>query len=246
MNLPLLAADCSRCAALCCVLAPFRAGTGFGADKPSGTPCLNLTPADRCAIHDRLRESGWPGCVAFDCFGAGQQITQVTYAGRSWRDADIDRGEMAAVFSVMRMLHEALFHLQEAERRDGAPEVGRRLSEVAALVDLGSDDLLALDVEHVMGEVLDVLRAASRRVREAHAANGSPGADHHRAMLIAADLRGVDLGYADLLGADVRDADVRGADLGRVLYLSQAQVNGMRGDAATVLPDRLTAPDHWR
>jgi hypothetical protein len=60
---PSLVADCDSCFALCCVLLPFQAASGFGIDKPGGTPCPNLADDDRCRIHATLREDGWPGSV---------------------------------------------------------------------------------------------------------------------------------------------------------------------------------------
>lgn len=133
-----LTADCSRCAGLCCVLLPFRAGDGFGADKPGGTPCSHLEADDRCGIHEQLDASGWPGCSAYDCRGAGQQVTQVTYGGRSWRDGDANLGEMAAVFSVMRVLHGMLAEL--------APDSPAR-DDLAALTHGSPDELLGLDLD---------------------------------------------------------------------------------------------------
>ena len=110
---PELTADCSRCFALCCVLLPYsprrrlrRRQAGRGALPPP------RASDDRCGIHADLRERGWSGCTVFDCFGAGQHVSQVTYGGTSWRDHD-DLGEMAAVLSVVRRVHEMLAHLGE-------------------------------------------------------------------------------------------------------------------------------------
>lgn len=119
------------------MLLPFRAGQDFGADKPGGTPCDNLRDDNLCRIHDRLDESGWRGCTAYDCQGAGQQVTQVTYAGRSWREHD-NLAEMAAVFSVMRVLHGLLADLDPATPL---------YAEVLALTSASSDDLLGIDLE---------------------------------------------------------------------------------------------------
>ena len=69
-------------------------------------------------------------------------------------------------------------------------------------------------------------------------------ADLRGTLLLAADLSGVDLGPADLL-ADLRDAKVHKANLGDVLFLTQSQVNAMRGDAGTTLPDGIERPAHW-
>lgn len=133
-----LTADCSRCAGLCCVLLPFRRIDGFGADKPGSTPCGHLREDDLCGIHDHLTASGWSGCVAYDCQGAGQHVTEVTYEGRSWRDVGTDRTEMAAVFSVMRVLHARLAELEPGSTA---------YAEVAALTSGSPEDLLAVDLD---------------------------------------------------------------------------------------------------
>ncbi|MGI8645036.1 MAG: hypothetical protein ACR2JD_01745 [Nocardioides sp.] len=142
---PELTADCTRCVGLCCVLLPFRANAGFGADKPGGVPCENLDPRDRCRIHADLLDEGWSGCVAFDCFGAGQQVTQVTYAGRSWRAHD-NLAEMGAVFTVMRELHELLLRLK------GTDDQGLS-AEIVSLRAASAEELLTLDLDELSNRV---------------------------------------------------------------------------------------------
>jgi hypothetical protein len=253
---PSLVADCEHCFALCCVLLPFAAVSGFGIDKRGGTPCPNLADDDRCSIHTTLREDGWAGCVTFDCFGAGQQVSQVTYAGVSWREHD-NLGEMAAVLSVMRMLHEMLAHLAEVERRSPDPVAAGLQDEIVQLTAATPTELLTADVDAIRDRVGEVLAQASARLR------GGPAYDHadlaghdlravdlhdadlRGATLIAADLRDQDLGRADLLGADLRDTDVRGSRLADTLFLAQTQVNAARGDPRTSLPGALSRPSHW-
>src|SRR5713226_2404417 len=82
-----LRADCERCFALCCVAPAFSASADFAIDKDAGEPCPNLTTDFRCSIHSRLRNKGFPGCAVYDCFGAGQKVSQVTYEGKDWRHA---------------------------------------------------------------------------------------------------------------------------------------------------------------
>lgn len=253
---PELSADCSRCTGLCCVLLPFRRSEAFGADKDSGTPCAQLDAEDRCGIHDSLRESGWSGCAVFDCFGAGQQVTQVTYGGRSWRDVD-DLGEMAAVLSVMRQLHEMLAHLSEVRRRAPGPDAQPCLEEVLALTRADPVTVLTADLEEIRSRVSDVLRATTARLHGP--ARPMPvdlagadlrdrelvRADLRGALLLAADLRGADLSRADLLGADLRDADLRGARLAQTWFVTQSQLNAAVGSAATTIPEWLSRPAHW-
>lgn len=133
-----LVADCSKCAGLCCVLLPFRARDGFGVDKGGGEACDHLDGDNLCRIHDRLSESGWAGCVRYDCQGAGQHVTQATYAGRAWRSGEVDLGEMAAAFSVMRVLHA---HLASLDPESAA------FARTVALTAGTPEDLLALDLD---------------------------------------------------------------------------------------------------
>ena len=179
----------------------------------------------------------------------------MTYAGTSWREYD-DLGEMAAVLSVMRRVHEMLAHLREVLRRTPDARGAGRLGPAAGGAGPRHPvELLTLDLDELQDEVGDVLAAASARVRgdgpdlrRADLAGadlrgrGLRDAGLRGALLIGADLRGVDLGAADLLGADLRDTDVRGADLGDVLFLTQPQVDAARGDATTRLPASLHPP----
>lgn len=228
-----LTPDCTRCAALCCSL-PFTRGREFPEDKPDESPCRHLTPELRCGHHDRLWESGWRGCVTFDCFGAGQQVVQVTYAGAH----DGDPEQRRDVFAVMRQLHELRFLLQDpacAASSYAAPaaELDAALARVA---DGPAEELAATDPARWRA------RAGALFSRVAAERGGS---SYRGALLLAADLRRVELRDADLLGADLRDADVRGADLSRTLFLTQPQVTAARGDDATRLPSRVVRPAHW-
>ncbi len=259
MTLPVLQSDCSQCFGLCCVLLPFSAVSGFGVDKPGGRPCLNLLDDDRCGIHATLREDGWPGCTVFECFGAGQQVSQVTYSGVSWREQD-NLAEMAAVLSVMRQLHEMLVHLAEVQRRTPDPESATASAEVEALTTADPEALLTFDLDALHERVGRLLAAASKRLRSPWPAapdrsradlagqrlsDDLRGSSLRGAVLIRTDLHGADLREVDLLGADLRDADVRGSDLSTALFLTQRQVNAMTGDATTVLPPGLSRPGHW-
>lgn len=242
-----LTADCSRCAALCCVAPAFSASADFAIDKPAGRPCPNLRADFRCGIHTRLRAKGFPGCEVYDCFGAGQYVTQVLFPGRDWRTHPELAQPMFDALSTTRQRHELLYYLTEAlrqpeaehlypELRDAlaAPErdrVGALLTRVSELVraarpgpDRRGADLVGKDLRGTE------LRAANLR----------------GAYLIGADLRRVDLRRADFLGADLRGANLGGADLRGALFLTQSQVTSARGDTTTRIPDALTRPEHWK
>ena len=120
-----LLADCSRCFGLCCVALPFAASADFAVDKDAGEPCTHLRTDFGCGIHTQLRDKGFRGCTVYDCFGAGQQVAQVTFGGRDWRQAPGTARQMFEVFPVMRQLHELLWYLTEALtlKPDGALRV---------------------------------------------------------------------------------------------------------------------------
>src|SRR5262249_53488909 len=143
-------ADCARCFALCCVAPAFSVSADFPITKHAGQPCPNLLPDFRCGIHTRLRQQGFRGCAVYDCFGAGQKVSQITFAGRDWRQTPTMSRQMFAVFAIMRTLHELLWYLTEALRLPSAhplyDELGLALSKTEHLTHSSPDALLALDV----------------------------------------------------------------------------------------------------
>lgn len=261
-----LRADCSRCAGLCCVALPFSASAGFPTDKDAGTPCHNLDSSFRCRVHTDLRRRGFVGCAVFDCFGAGQRVTQEVFDSRTWRDDPETARRVFAAFDVARHLHEILWYLAEAlDLRAAAElhtELKREFERVDALVDGGPDAHADTNVAAVRQNVGTLLSRVSELVRARVCGRRSDrrGADlagarlrkaslrgttFRGAVLIAADLRGANLRTVDFLGADLRDTDLRGADLTGGFFLTQAQVNAARGNAGTRLPAHLARPPHW-
>ncbi|WP_141576889.1 pentapeptide repeat-containing protein [Actinomadura sp. WMMA1423] len=261
-----LRADCASCFGLCCVALPFARSADFAMDKDAGEPCRNLLDDFRCGIHADLRRRGFPGCTVFDCFGAGQKVSLHTFSGRDWRGDPAVARRMFAVFPVMTRLHELLRYLDEAAALpSSAPireDLRRAFEEIDRLTRGGPGELAEVDVGAARQSVSGLLSRASELARAGLPGRGKDrrgadllgarlkgadlrGADLRGAYLIAADLRGADLRAADLLGADLRDADLRRADLTGCLFLTQAQLDSARGDAATCLPEALVRPAHW-
>lgn len=264
--LPVLQADCANCFALCCVALPFAKSTDFAVNKPAGTPCKNLRQDFGCGIHTRLRDEGFPGCTVFDCFGAGQQVSQVTFGGRDWRAHPGTAGAMFEVFPVMRQLHELLAYASEALTLPAArpvhADLRTALADIARWTEASPEALAALDIGPLRQEVNALLLKAGELVRAkvpgrkknhrgadlmgARLAGADlRGANLRGAYLIAADLSGADLRSADLIGADFRDTDLRGADLRDTLFLTQPQLNAAKGSPSTLLPPALSRPAHW-
>lgn len=254
-----LAADCSRCVALCCVVPAFQRSADFAIDKPAGVPCPNLA-GDRCSIHERLRPGGFAGCAVFDCFGAGQRVT--ARLGAHWRD---DRDVLAAVrrdLSALRLLHELLWYVRAALDLD----LPAALVAELVLAERTTDDLADRPGDPAAAEqhrdrVNPLLQRASTAARAAWPGSRDlrgadlvgadlrgtdlRGASLRGARLLGADLRRVDLAGADVTGADLRGADVRGADLSRTLFLTRPQLAAVRGDTGTRVPAWAERPGHW-
>ncbi|WP_231121245.1 pentapeptide repeat-containing protein [Motilibacter peucedani] len=231
----------------------FSRSAEFAIDKPPRTPCPKLLDDFRCGIHDRLAESGFPGCSAFDCLGAGQHVT-ATRAPAQRADA----------FEVVRDLHELLWYVAEVlARPDAAPahatatalrDEGLRLRDELGLQRAQVDAYWSAVASFLL-EASAVVRAGApvseRRSRELRRADLSgqdlrgrsfTGSDLRGASLLGADLRGATLDRTDLLGADLRGADLRGADLRTALFLTRTQVAGARVDGSTELPPVLAGP----
>lgn len=226
-----LHADCASCFGLCCVALAFTRSADFPIDKDAGEPCRNLRPDHRCGVHPELRERGFVGCTVYDCFGAGQKISQGTFAGQDWREHPEVRSSMFALLPVLRHVHELLWYLTEAvalavgHDRDSSPDpvLTADLRAAQARVErlsLGTpQDLLAQDLDALRGGLNPLLLRASEsaRARSPHQPRGRR-ADHRGADLVGkrlarADLRGASLRGALLVGTDLRDADLRSADL---------------------------------
>jgi uncharacterized protein YjbI with pentapeptide repeats len=261
-----LRADCENCFALCCVAPAFSASVDFAISKGAGHACPNLQPDFRCGIHTRLRQQGFRGCTVYDCFGAGQKVSQVTFGGQDWRRAPRTAKQMFEVFPIVRDLHELLWYLTEAlGLRPARPlhgELSLALEEIERLTENSPDALMELDVAALRRDVNALLLRASELVRAEvrHKKKDRRGADLigaklkgadlrganlRGAYLIGADLRGADLTVADLIGADFRDADLSGADLTGSLFVIQSQLDAAKGDTQTKLPPALTRPTHW-
>lgn len=267
--------DCKNCFGLCCAALCFSASDGFAEDKKAGVPCRNLQPDFRCRIHDRLIESGCNGCVSYECLGAGQKVSQVTFGGKSWRHAPELAGQMFQAYLIIAALHELLWYLNEALLLKGAEpfcgDLQKKFDEIEQLTLLEPADLLKVDTAGYWPGVNELLLRVSEQVRAGcahHLASGGRGrkkigpradligADLSNmslkavslrgACLIVANLRGADLTWTDLIGADLRGADLRGADLSKSFFLTQPQINAAKGDGKTLLSTLLKRPESWQ
>lgn len=254
--------QCTNCFGLCCTALAFSASSDFGHDKQEATPCRNLDDHYRCRIHDRLRPSGYKGCTVYDCFGAGQQISQVTFAGVY---DETTKPLMYALYPKMVHLQEMMWYLTDGIRpttRSIHDALKVKLRELDAMTHLPPDKLAALDIDQLRATLLPLLAQIESLVQAPYAGTSTrqlprdwigknlsgqdlSGASVRGQFLLATNLSNTRLRGVNFLGADLRDCQLSGADLTDALFLTQAQVNAAQGDAQTLLPERLLRPSHW-
>jgi len=231
-----LAADCSRCVGLCCVAPAFAASADFAFSKPAGVACRHLAADASCTIHDRLIPSGFPGCVAYDCFGAGQRV--VALFGGGPRSAP-----MLSAYETVRQLHELLWYVADALSRPPAAPVHAAIADarraIEAAIAGGPPSIEATDPAAHRATVAPLLRRASALTRTA--VPPAAGRDLAGRDLAGRDLAGRDLAGRDLAGRDLAGRDLAGRDLSRA-DLSTASLIGadLRG-AGLQVADLLAA-----
>lgn len=167
-----LVPDCARCAALCCIVLDIDKGTAFPIDKPAGMRCPNLTETNRCAIHPMLKKRGYHGCVAFDCQGAGQLVTQELHSA-STQQMDAASASVARDFSRARKVQkllELIFHARQlplsAEEQQKRNHLEKRLAPEGGFTRQSFDSLPLKEIDEQVRSFLASLKrlaAPSRR-----------------------------------------------------------------------------------
>jgi len=103
--------DCDKCSALCCIAPSFAKSESFAFDKTAGVRCKHMTDDYRCEIHNVLPDKGHQGCVDYQCYGAGQKVTQDIYQGRTWMTHPDEAEEIFSVYFAVKAVHELLGYL---------------------------------------------------------------------------------------------------------------------------------------
>ncbi len=172
MATPALQSDCSRCAALCCVTFEFEVSDDFAIHKPAETACPNLDQAGQCKIHNKLEDKGFRGCAVFECYGAGQRVTQDMFGGRSWQDDVSLLQPMSRRFRQVRRLHELLMLLEAASTLSlSADDEATRLKYLEAVDDLVDELPTEKAFADVAGQVHAFLRTLKAYVTSSQGAH---------------------------------------------------------------------------
>jgi len=219
INIEKLKADCENCSGLCCVASYFSASDGFPLDKAGGQPCLNFQENFRCRVHKDLNELGLKGCRAYDCFGAGQKVSQNTFKGKSWLQSKEFSAKMFDCYLIMCQLHELLWHLAQAAGQKAASSIKSELislfEETDNIANSEPEPIIQLDIAAQRQKVNFLLLQTSELVRkevfaQMKASVVNNGITHFDNNLTGNTIVGPG---KDLIGADLRKTDLRGANL---------------------------------
>ena len=152
-------ADCGACCGLCCVVPALLAVQGFRVDKPAESPCVHLNARKRCRIHAARHALGYGPCAGFDCFGAGQWITQRLFKGSSWRDSPEMARRMFAAYRYFLPRFEAAALLEAALTYVHADAHGDFIARMKALTE-PTDDFPVTDAAKLRRETIAMIRSA--------------------------------------------------------------------------------------
>lgn len=258
--------DCGACSGICCAALYYAKSEGFPCDKAPGEACRYLAKDFKCQIHDALGKKHLKGCMAYDCFGAGQFVMETFYKNTNWRKNPAIKDQLFETFLKVEQLFQMKNYLLQTAAMAPASalrgEVEGLLKENEALT-LKAPTLSGYEaIEAHRDEVNKCIQKAADAVH--YALHQKPrkitpgqylgknfkcadltGKDFTVSLLIAANLEGCKLVGANFLGADMRDTNIKNTDLSESLYLSQGQINAAKGNRATKLPSWLNRPISW-
>lgn len=255
--------ECEKCSGLCCVALYCMKTDGFPENKEAGIPCKCLMPDFRCTIHSKLSEKNMRGCLAYDCFGAGQKVTQDCFPNINWKTHPEKANEIFEVFLIVFQLHQMQWYLLESLTLISAQPLKSSIKALIAeneeIANLPSDKILQFDIEKYRSKVNSVLKQVSDLIavdsvnetnrkdyfgKNFKKANLN-GKNLSMALMIAANLEGCSLKGTNFLGVDLRDANIKNTDLSGSVFLTQMQINSAKGNRNTKLPKSLSHPESW-
>lgn len=261
-----LKVDCSKCSGLCCTALFFSKIDGFPENKKAGKPCTKLQNDYQCKIHHELEKLNMKGCIGYDCFGAGQHVTQFIYQCETWQTMQEQSKEIFDVFLLIFQLFQIRYYLEESAIIIPAKELGsdivNLINENEALCNSTPQSILEIDIDSYRNKVNIILKqvcdsvikcfhnSENIRLTEFLGRNFNDrdmsGLDLSTKLLIAANFDSCIFNGTVFLGADTRDTNFSNADLREAVFLTQGQINSAKGNRNTKLPEHLDYPITWR
>lgn len=261
-----LKVDCKRCSGLCCTALFFSKMDGFPEDKVAGKPCIKLQRDYRCKIHHELEKRNMKGCIGYDCFGAGQHVTQFIYKGETWQSSKEQSTQIFDVFIKIFQLYQIRYFLEESMTIVSAKQlwsdIEKLLYENKILCELTPQEIINIDVDSYRNKVNKLLKKVCESISKCfnhknHKGStdylgrsfkdrNMSGVDLSMKLLIAANFDSCIFDGTVFLGADTRDTNFSNSDLREAVFLTQGQINAAKGNRNTKLPQYLDYPVTWK
>jgi hypothetical protein len=205
------------------------------------------------------------GCLAYDCFGAGQIVTAL-YERENWRSNPKIAQEIFEVFIKVFNLQQILWFLSEILTLMPAKALWEKsyiyMNQLDFLIQSSPKDILNFDLGEFRENVNPLLKDTGEIIkREVFYTNGIikkkdfighnfkkarlDGYNFSSSLLIAANLEGCSLTGSNFIGADLRDTNIKNADLRESIFLTQGQINAAKGNQNTCIPKHLIKPLSW-
>jgi hypothetical protein len=256
--------DCKKCSGLCCVALYCTKTDGFPANKEAGIPCKHLVSDFCCKIHSRLADNNYKGCLAYDCFGAGQRTTQLYLPDGKWETNSEQKDKLFQVFMIVYQLHQMLWYLVEAFTLTSnellRSTIDSLISENEQMLQQPMDHIAMLDLSEYRSNLNNVLKQISTDISANDTSSQIHGLNYlgknfkkanldrknfSMSLMIAANFSGCSLRNTNFLGADLRDANIKNTDLSKSIFLTQMQLNSAIGNSNTKIPINLSRPATW-
>lgn len=258
--------NCESCCGLCCVALYFTKSDGFPKDKKAGIPCKNLQTDYKCKVYSQLSKNGLKGCMAYDCFGAGQYITYYAKDLPNWSTIfQKDAEQIFNSFLVVMRVYQTLWYLSQCLilklPQSEKNKAKLLIDEGNMLIKISLERLAALDTQPFCEKSNNYLKhicaifqsyfpnsgkvSSKNYIGKNMKQKNLTGKDFSMSLLIAANLEQSNLYGANFLGADTRDTNICNTDLSQCLFLTQIQINSAKGNNKTILPPYLHKPKTW-
>lgn len=265
-NLRELKIDCSKCSGLCCTALFFSKVDGFPENKVAGKACIKLKNNYYCKIHNELEKKNMKGCIGYDCFGAGQHVTQHIYIGKTWSDSPECAQEIFDVFIIIFQLYQIRYFLEESILIVSAKNLGdniqKLINENKSICNDIPQNIINFDIECYRSKVNIILKQVSSSIlKKFKNVDNAKSIDFLGRSFKKKDMSGLDLSMklliatnfdscifegTNFLGADTRDTNFSNADLREAVFLTQGQINSAKGNRNTKLPQYLDYPVTWK
>lgn len=252
-----LHSDCKNCCGLCCCALYCAKIDGFPENKKEGIPCSHLQQDFRCDMHAQLQQRNMKGCKAYECFGAGQKITQ-QYDPAHWLNTPAIKTQMYQSFQTIYRLQEILSYLLEAETLVENKNLDKLIQKYLEYAKVPIHEIASLPIDAYQKRVNIELKDVCKKLHcyDENRKNFvylqkdlKPIACHQKDLsmctLIGCDGKKLIADSLNFLGADIRDVDFSNADLRNTIFLTQRQLNSAKGNRQTKLPNHLHIPDTW-